>query len=481
LSDFGGGGNYWGESMKNDAALLKEYATGNSEEAFRELVARHAPMVHSAALRQVGCNALAEDVTQVVFSLLARQADKLTDRPVIAGWLHRTARFAALKAVRTERRRRDREQEAHPMNEEDDSQAIWRQIEPHLDEAIDTLGENDRNAVMLRYFDGRNLRDIGDALGVSEDAAQKRVSRALEKLRAFLACRKVAVSVGVIAALLPSNAVAAAPAGLIRSVSSTVIAGTASTATLNLLNETMNLIFWTKVKTAVPAIVAGAVVVGTPIAVQQNSIWQLQAENAAIRQELVAKPTTVTAAPVVTEDQIAQLRREAAEVHELRAEIGQLRELDRSRMAELQKLESANTELQRRFKAGESKLANAQDIIDRNKDDEFKARRINQMKRIGLAFSMAQQEGVIPKTVGDLVKLVGWDEQTQNDLSARLIMFDHGQPNTWGEDWASRILVAERAPTQTTSGEPCWLLTLLDASVIVSKQPPPADGIFRRQ
>jgi RNA polymerase sigma factor (sigma-70 family) len=165
--------------MNDDGQLLGRYAEAGSESAFSEIVSRHIDLVYSTALRQVGGDAhLAQDVAQTVFADLARKARTVSYEGVLTGWLYQATRYAASKVVRTERRRSTREQEAVAMQEVTSDES-WEQLRPVLDEAMGSLGAKDRDAVLLRYFERKELRAVGDALGTSEEAARKRVARDL--------------------------------------------------------------------------------------------------------------------------------------------------------------------------------------------------------------------------------------------------------------------------------------------------------------
>ncbi len=204
--------------MTNDAALLARYGRERSEEAFAALVHRHLNLVYTAALRQVHSPQLAEEVSQSVFADLARNAGKLKADTVLTAWLYQVARRTGIDVVRRESRRQARERiavEIAAMNATSD----WNQIEPLLDEGMDSLEETDRTALLLRYFDNKSLREVGETLGTTDDAAQKRVSRAVERLREFFTKRGVAVGAGGLVAVISANAVQAAPAGMAVAIS----------------------------------------------------------------------------------------------------------------------------------------------------------------------------------------------------------------------------------------------------------------------
>jgi RNA polymerase sigma factor (sigma-70 family) len=221
--------------MSTDAELLRRYAAEKSEAAFAELVQRHIALVYSTALRQLGGDAhLAQDVTQTVFTTLARKAATLLDRDALAGWLYLGAHHVAAQAARTERRRRAREQEAHLMHEvtaPSSAATDWERVRPALDEALRELREMDREAVLLRFFEQRPFAEIGAALRLSEDAARMRVERALDTLHALLARRGITSTSAALGVMLASEASAAAvPAGLAGSVTSAALASAAVTS-----------------------------------------------------------------------------------------------------------------------------------------------------------------------------------------------------------------------------------------------------------
>ncbi len=264
--------------MNDDLTLLREYARHNSEEAFAALVSRHVNLVYSVALRQVRDPHLAEEITQAVFIILARKAGSLGPKTILSGWLCRTARYASANALTIQRRRQRREQEAHMqsiLNEAANEPAeTWNQIAPLLDGAMEQLGQKDHDAVVLRFFEGRNFREVGAALGASEDAAKMRVNRALEKLRKFLTKRGVNSTTVFIAGAISANSVQAAPVALAKSVTAVAIAkGSIATASiLTLVKGTMKTMTWLKLKfvigVGVAALLAGGV---ATVAISQTS------------------------------------------------------------------------------------------------------------------------------------------------------------------------------------------------------------------
>jgi RNA polymerase sigma factor (sigma-70 family) len=234
-----------------DIELLQQYVQRNSNEAFAALVTRHVNLVYSAALRKTGNPSAAEEITQVVFIILAKKAGELREKTIISGWLYQTTRLTANNYLRTEIRRARREQEAYIQSLTDETET-WPQIMPLLEDAMGKLGEKDRNAIALRFFEGKSFREIGVAFGASENAAEKRVAYALEKLRKYFSKHGVTSTTATLAGAISANSVRTAPAMLAKSITAVAITkgAAASGSTLTLIKGVLKIMAWTKTKTA---------------------------------------------------------------------------------------------------------------------------------------------------------------------------------------------------------------------------------------
>ncbi|MDB6110254.1 MAG: polymerase, sigma-24 subunit, subfamily, partial [Pedosphaera sp.] len=238
--------------MLSDMELLQEYASSNAEQAFATLVSRHIGMVYSVALRHVGNVHQAQEITQAVFIILARKARGLRPGTVLSGWLFQTARLTAANFLRTDLRRMRREQEAYMQSTLQENEAeVWKQIAPLLDKAIAELGEADRNAIVLRYLEGKDLKEVCAALGTSEAAAKKRISRAMEKLRASFTQRGIALPVTVLSGTILANSAQAVPGGLAAAIVAAIKGTAVTTSTLTLVKGTLKIMAWAKLKIAV--------------------------------------------------------------------------------------------------------------------------------------------------------------------------------------------------------------------------------------
>ncbi|HMC28088.1 MAG TPA: sigma-70 family RNA polymerase sigma factor [Verrucomicrobiae bacterium] len=255
----------------DDAELLKDFADTGSEDSFKTLVDRHINLVYSVARHTTRDPHLAEEVAQSVFIILAKKAGKLGNVKALSAWLYRTTRLAAVQSVRNECRRREREEKFASMDHTV-AEPNWEQIEPHLAEVIDQLGETDRTAIVLRFFESRSLKDVARTLGTGEDAARMRVNRALEKLRRLFVKRGVALPTAILASAISSYSVQAAPAKLATSVATAAITQKSIVTTSALVKGTLKLMAWTKFKTAA---LAGAVLLlfgGTTAVVVNHSL-----------------------------------------------------------------------------------------------------------------------------------------------------------------------------------------------------------------
>lgn len=239
----------------DDRELLTTFSKTRSEAAFRNLVERHLGWVYSVALRKVGSSALAEDVAQSVFILLARKAGDLRSETNLSGWLFRTTRFVANRALRSEMRRASRERTAAQMiSSSFESTRPFPDELMHVDEAVAALSESDRAAILLRFYERKSLREIGERLGLSDEAAKKRVRRAVDKMRVFFERRGIQITGPALAGILAERVVHALPSGIMAAISTTAAAETATSGlAAELVSGVLSAWRWTKLKFAAGA------------------------------------------------------------------------------------------------------------------------------------------------------------------------------------------------------------------------------------
>ena len=316
----------------NDWELLKDYCRNGSEEAFATLVNRHLDLVYSAALRQVRSPEAAQDVTQSVFADLARSAHRLKPDTLLPAWLYEVTRRTAIDLIRKESRRQSREQRGLEMTDMNTGSSDWTHIEPLLDEAMESLRPTDRAAVVLRYFQNKSLREVGQSLGLSEDSAQKRVSRATERLRHFLSKRGITVGTSGLALALTANAVQSAPTGLGSLVCSASIISGVTFQQATTLGVTKAIAMTTIQKCSIGAVLAG--VLGTGI-YQTQKATRFQALSLELEQQQAPLTEEVRQLRQAQEQARGKLEQAQQEIEQLRRETAELPKL-RGQMARLQ-------------------------------------------------------------------------------------------------------------------------------------------------
>lgn len=306
--------------MTDDATLLRRYRHERSDAAFAELVRRHVDFVYRVALRRTAGHAHdAADVTQQVFTALARHAAQLSDHPLLIAWLHTATRHAAAKLIVSARRRQAREQTSAALASVDDPGTTpdWPALRAVLDEAIDTLSDSDRTAVILRFLEQRPFAEVGAALRLSPDAARMRTDRALEKLQTWLAGRGITSTAAALASVIAAQPLVAAPAELTATLTSGALAvapgGTAvTTATTGTTGTALKfaaaiaatgiVAFSTGLYVAVDYTLASIAAAPPPEPPNAELIAALRGENLSLRAELarVTRPNPSPAAVAST-------------------------------------------------------------------------------------------------------------------------------------------------------------------------------------
>jgi RNA polymerase sigma factor (sigma-70 family) len=302
--------------MSDDATLLRQFASDRSESAFRELLRRHLPHVYSAARRLLnGDTHAAEDVSQRVFFDLATRATALRKTAVLSNWLHCRTRSLAKNLVRTNVRRRNRESEAAALwTGADGTGDAWARLSPLLDESLASLPQRDREVLLLRYYEKRDLRSVGQSLGISNDTAQKRVCRALDRLRGILMSRGLALSATVVASCLAENAIGEVPAGLASRVGAAIeTPAVAAAGHGNLIPHAKACCLGLAAACAVGGIITGWWPVSSPAADSRRPLQSpATATNGIARSEDAGQPEQQLKPGAKPEEILARLRRLAA-------------------------------------------------------------------------------------------------------------------------------------------------------------------------
>ena len=261
----------------NDQELLREFVSSRSVAAFEELVRRTADMVYSAARRQMGGAELAEDVAQAVFLVLARKAQKVDG--VLAGWLLGVTFNACRNAKRMAARRAYHERRAGVMKLQtapSDPEIVWSDYAPVIDVAMHRLRREDRDVIAMRFFRGTSFKEVGASLGINEEAARKRVERAVGRLRVALSERTAAPAVAVLASHLSTKAIEAAPAKVVETIVASLVSGAKGTAAGTIASKTVHAMTLVKIKVAAAILLTiGAVGVGTGTVIKLASEMSL--------------------------------------------------------------------------------------------------------------------------------------------------------------------------------------------------------------
>ena len=446
--------------MTDSQTLLAEYARSNSESAFRELVTRYIGLVYSAALRLVeGDTHLAEDVAQTVFIDLARKARGLSSAVMLGGWLHQRTFNVAAPMMRAARRRQAREREAVQMNAmQDDPAADLEQIAPMLDEALTKLGKDDRTAIILRFFERRDFRAIGTALGSNEDAARMRVTRALDKLHILLKHRGVTLSAAALGAALATEAATAAPVGLAASVAGAALAGSAVSG--GIIATLLKIGIMIKIKAGIisAVVIAG---VATTLVVQQQARARLREQDDSLRQQ-----SDREAQLVADNERLANVvvrgngsKDQSAELSKLRAEAASLRR----QTNDLVTLREANRRLQQR--------PEAKPKTPLQMTEEWKAKLTFGHRWVAAFLDYAEKNGDhFPTSFEQAGSFIPAKDKAEASLIADQFEIVY-QGSVVMPNGGEVVVLREKEPWQDSSGKWCKVYGLADGSSQVVAMP----------
>lgn len=305
--------------MIDDANLLRQYAATGAEDAFATLVQQNVGLVYATALRIVGDRGRAEDVAQSVFVALSRKAGGLCDHPALVSWLYTSARYAALKSLRTERRRQAREQEAHTMQQllASEPPPNWEQLRPLLDDILHELSEADREAVLLRFFRGASFAELAAVLRVNEGAARMRVERALDRMNRLFAQRGIRSTASALGIALAAQPALATPPALAASITGIVLSGAGASGGVFATFFAMNTL-----KLAVAAVVAGGLVTAF---VEGRTYVALRAQQQNLAREDLTSLERHNRELHAAATQLAEQNPDLAELNRLRGRLDTLR------------------------------------------------------------------------------------------------------------------------------------------------------------
>ncbi len=418
-----------------DLELLARYAGQHAEDAFAEIVRRHLGLVYSAALRQVGSPQLAEEISQSAFIDLARQAARLKPDTILTAWLYQVTRRTAVDVVRREASRQLRESRwsgTTEMNAMNATAADWTHIEPLLDEAMHALDETDRAAILLRYFENKSLREVGATLGASENAAQKRLGRAVERLREFFAKRGVNVGTSGLVVVISANAVEAAPVGLAVTISTAaaLVPATVLTATTATVGKVI--VMTTGQKVLITTMLAAAVGTGiyearqaSQLRGQVQTLRRLQAPLSGQLRKLQAENERLSNQVVQARDSQTLPKAQLEELMRLRGKSG-LAQTDAREMAAVKSTLADQTDrltnataigvemaVKMRMTIAQARLDLMKKTLDLT-DDQTRAIRENMQKHARREMQMVQ-EAMSGKTTPDLRQAVTAERSNQDE------------------------------------------------------------------